>query len=188
VVREIRLLRGQVTLVDDEDYEALQGYRWRCSTHGYAVRSENVDGYERVVTMHRQILDAPRGLVVDHIDGNRLNNTRANLRLATQQQNLRNRGVFRNNQVKIKGVTAQHGKWHARLQFDRQLLHLGFYDDPQLAALAYDAAARLLFGPFAQLNHNDMDYRAHPERDYIEDRVEAYVFTVLARPWLDARR
>lgn len=133
-------------LVDDEDFEALIDYRWRSNSKGYAIRSHSVDGKEIIVAMHREIMQPPTGLVVDHIDGNRLNNTRANLRIITQQQNLMNRRVFKNNSTGFKGVTFQHGKWHARIEKDGQAIHLGFHDDLKTAALVYDCAASMLFG------------------------------------------
>jgi len=141
-----RAQRSLFALVDDEDYENLIDYRYRLNSKGYAIRSHSVDGKEIIVAMHRTIMQPPTGLVVDHIDGNRLNNTRANLRVITQQQNLMNRRVFKNNSTGFKGVTFQHGKWHARIEKDGQAIHLGFHDDLKTAALVYDCAAILLFG------------------------------------------
>ena len=141
-----RAQRSLSTLVDDEDYERFNRYRWRLNSKGYAIRSYSVDGREIVVALHRAIMQPPDDLVVDHIDHDKLNNTRANLRIITQQQNVMNRRLFKNNSTGFKGVTFQHGKWLARIEKDGQLVHLGFHDDVKTAALIYDCAARMLFG------------------------------------------
>jgi hypothetical protein len=155
MTQSIPLLRGQTTLVDDDVYPELAQYRWRLNSSGYAVRSCKAHDKEIAVCMHREIMHAPRGLVVDHIDGNKLNCTRANMRLITQQENLMNRRCFKNNRCGYKGVTQQHGKWHARIQFHEKLIHLGFWEDQITAALAYDCAAHKLFGEYAHPNLPD---------------------------------
>ncbi len=113
---------------------------------GYAIRSYSVDGKEVLIALHREIMQPPPDLVVDHIDHDKLNNTRVNLRAITQQQNLVNRRVFRNNDTGFKGVTFQDGKWHTAAQKDGRTYHFGFHDDLKTAALVYDCAATLLFG------------------------------------------
>lgn len=151
----IPLTQGQFTFLDDDDCAWLSQWRWRLNSKGYAIRSYRVHGREIVVCMHRLILNAQPGQYVDHIDQNRLNNVRSNLRLCTQSQNLANRGLHRNNSTGFKEVTFQHGKWHARIQLDERTYHLGFHDDLKTAALVYDFAARLFFGEFARLNLPD---------------------------------
>ena len=141
-----RAQRSLFTLVDDADYEWFNRYRWRLNSKGYAIRSYTVEGKEIVVALHRAIMQPPPDLVVDHIDHDTLNNTRANLRIITQQQNLMNRRLFRNNSTGFKGVTFQHGKWHAQIEKDGRCIHLGFHHDLKTAALMYDCAAVLLFG------------------------------------------
>jgi len=133
-------------LVDDEDYPLLIGYRWRLNSHGYVIRSYTVNGRGSILALHREIMQPPPQLVVDHIDHNKLNNTRANLRIITQQQNVMNRRLFSNNTTGFKGVTYEHHQWHARVEKDGLRIHLGYYDDLKTAALVYDCAAVLLFG------------------------------------------
>src|SRR5688572_22690539 len=127
----IRLLRDQLALVDDEDYDALSVYSWRLNSKGYAIRSFRHHGRVVVLNMHRDILQPPPHLVVDHIDGDKLNNTRANLRLITQQESLMHRRCFRNNELALKGVSALHGRWRARIYLDGQAIHLGLYNNPE---------------------------------------------------------
>ena len=153
--REIPLTRGAVALVDDEDYDWLSQWCWRLNSHGYAIRSFKLDGKTRYLNMHRIVMDAQRGQYVDHIDHNRLNNRRANLRFVTAQENQRHRRTFCNNSTGFKGVSFLHNQWHARLGLDRQMIHLGFFDDLQVAAQVYDAAARRVFGEFTLPNLPD---------------------------------
>ncbi|MBK9745777.1 MAG: HNH endonuclease [Chloroflexi bacterium] len=144
--QQIPLTKGQFTLVDDADFEWLTQWRWRLNSKGYVIRSYRNNGKEIVVAMHRAIMQPSPNFVVDHIDHNRINNTRPNLRLLTQQQNLMNRRLFRNNTTGFKGVTYRDGRWRAHLEKDGIDLHLGYHADIKTAALVYDHAAVLLFG------------------------------------------
>jgi site-specific DNA-cytosine methylase len=94
---------------------------------------------------------------VDHIDRNPLNNARANLRLATRQENSRNRVMSKGNTTGFVGVRFSKGKYEANIVVDGQAKHLGRYDDAKTAALVRDAAARRFFGEFAVLAFPD-DY------------------------------
>jgi hypothetical protein len=144
--QSIPLKKGRYTLVDDIDFSWLTQWRWRLSSSGYAVRSYTVNGKEVLVSLHREIMQPPPDLVVDHIDHNRLNNTRSNLRVITQQQNLMNRRLFQNNTTGFKGVTHEQGKWRARIDKDGQAIYLGAHADIKTAALVYDCAAIALYG------------------------------------------
>ncbi len=150
--QSIPLRHGQFTLVDDEDHAWLSQHRWRLNSRGYVVRSFQFEGRKVTIGMHREIIRPEYREQVDHVDRDRLNNTRANLRSVTRQENLQHRGRFRNNSTGYKGVTGQHGKWHARIQLDGKLIHLGFYEQIVDAAQAYDYAAQILFGEYALLN------------------------------------
>jgi hypothetical protein len=98
-------------------------------------------------------MNAPRGRYVDHIDNNKLNNTRSNLRLCTGSQNQANRRLHRNSSTGFKGVTRRGNRWHARIEVHGKSIHLGYHDDAFQASLIYDHAARRYFGDFARLNH-----------------------------------
>ena len=153
--KQIPLTLGAFATVDDADYDWLMQWRWRLNSKGYAIRSYYENRKEIVLCMHRVILNAQRGQYVDHIDGDRLNNVRANLRIVTPQQNLMHRRRFANNTTGYKGVSQRDHLWQARIGFDSRVLHLGFYPKPEVAAQVYDAAARLLFGEYAILNFPD---------------------------------
>lgn len=152
----IPLTRGQVTLVDDADYARLRRWRWRFTSNGYAARTVHRDGKTTTVLMHRFLLGAQPGQTVDHIDGNRLNNTRANLRLVTPIQNQQNRKITTRSRSGFKGVTASGSRWLARIHVDGRQIHLGYHDTAQQAALTYDHAARRFFGRYARVNLPDM--------------------------------
>jgi hypothetical protein len=154
--KEIQLTKGKVTLVDDEDYEMLigLGVRW-CVNDGYAFNSV----YGR---MHRFLSSAPKGRMVDHVNGNKLDNRRENLRIATNSQNQANRKVSRG-VSKFKGVTwqkrtydASRGYWKAQIVANGVVHYLGSYDTDLDAAKAYNDAAVKFFGEYAHLNDLSM--------------------------------
>lgn len=139
----------QQCFVDDEDYDSLIG-KWTVNDSGYAVRwNNNLKLNQR---MHRVILDAPIGLDVDHIDGNRLNNQRSNLRIATRNMNNGNRNVRQDSISGIKGVRFYQNKWQARIVQNYKEIHLGRFNTAGEAARAYNQAALIYFGEFAKLN------------------------------------
>ncbi len=155
--REIPLTRGRVALVDDEDYIRLSPYKWYATTAGYAATRSDPDHPGRHHYMHRVIMQARRGQIVDHINGDTLDNRRANLRFVTQTQNLQNSRPNRRTRSGYKGVNWNkvHGWWEACIQVNGVRHHLGTFDDPLIAAKAYDAAARTFFGPYAWPNFPD---------------------------------
>jgi hypothetical protein len=155
-VREIPLTRGKVALVDAEDYESLAGYRWHAAPKGgtwYAERAGRLsEGGPRTVCMHRVILSAPPGLMVDHIDGDGLNNRRSNLRLATHAQNGQNQRRSRANASGFKGVSwsSRVGRWQAAIRIAGRKVFLGYYGTPEEAHTAYSAAVEKFHGEFGR--------------------------------------
>ena len=153
--KQIRLGQGKVALVDDADYEVLKEGTWFCSGKGYALGIIPVNDRFPLVYMHRVILKAPKGQQVDHIDGDRLNNVRSNLRLVTSQQNQLNKRASSKSRTGLKGVHwhTLRNKYEARIQHQGLRCHLGYFDDREMAALAYDEAARRVFGAYARCNY-----------------------------------
>jgi len=154
-VRYIPLTQGKFTIVDAEGYDRFSKYKWHCrrsKNKFYAYRTERKT--RKTIGMHREIIGAPPGLLVDHIDGNGLNNRKSNLRLCTYSQNTYNRRPNRNSISKYKGVTyhKRNKKWEAKIIFNGKFIYLGGFDDEKEAALAYDRKAGELFGEFAYLN------------------------------------
>jgi hypothetical protein len=116
-----------------------------------------------MLTIHRIILaDAEE---VDHINGDGLDNRRMNLRASSRAENMRNTRKPRNNTSGFKGVCwdRDHARWRSYIQINGRLLYLGLFDDLEVAARAYDTAARAHFGAFAALN-----FPAEGERAAIE--------------------
>jgi hypothetical protein len=149
---EIVLARGRgAVIVDPADYTWLSQYNWCLHSKGYAV------GYvdTQKVFMHRLILSPPAELQVDHINGNKLDNRRANLRITDSTGNNRNAGKRRTGTSQYKGVRWHQGinKWFAEIAVAKgNRKHLGCFSNELDAARAYDAAAREHHGEFARLN------------------------------------
>jgi hypothetical protein len=152
-VREIHLTKGAVALVDDEDFEALSGRRWYATVMagGLTYAATRID--RRNVTMHRLLLDAPEGHVIDHANGNTLDNRRANLRVATVRQNNINAATPCTNTSGYRGVSweKEKGKWRAQIRLNGKVKRLGRFADIKDAARAYNAAAVAHFGEFARI-------------------------------------
>lgn len=151
-MKEIKLTRNQKCLVDDDLFDYLSKYKWHASGKiGKFYASSRIDG--KIRTMHRLIMDAPDNLQVDHINGNRLDNRKVNLRLCSNSFNLGNRGANKNNTSGFKGVGAsKHGRFVAKIQVNRKYIHLGYFDTPIEAAHAYNQGAEKYFGEFAKVN------------------------------------
>ena len=147
----IPLTRGKFALVDKSDWEWLKEQRWSYTTDGYAAG--RITTKDRSMSyMHRVIMDAPSDKMVDHINGDKLDNRRQNLRLCSLPENTANqRG--RPGTSRYKGVQQNRaGNWQVRIQVHRKQIQLGTYQDEIEAAKVYDTAAREYFGEFARCN------------------------------------
>lgn len=157
-MKEIKISKGYVTIVDDEDYEDLIQFKWfaevRSNTQIYTHRNAGSGRKDvRIERMHRRIMKAPKGVNIDHINGNGLDNRKCNLRLATTAQNGQNVGKRSRNKSGYKGVSpAKGGYWQAHIQVARVRYYLGTYKDINKAAEAYNAAAIKHHGEFAYIN------------------------------------
>ena len=160
-VRKIPLTLGKEALVDEEDYEWLNKYRWHAAKHRYtfyAVRAIWNKGRQVNIKMHREILGLKYldGKLGDHRDRNGLNNRRRNLRVATTSLNGYNAKIKTSNSSGYRGVNIMktHGYqyWRARISVCRKRVCCGIYDNPISAAIAYDNAALEYYGADANLN------------------------------------
>jgi len=155
----VPLSRGYVTHVDDADWDRLRHFRWHAQVakgRVYACRTAQTERGPRLVYMHVEIL-GHRG--VDHINGDGLDNRRANLRPATQSQNTQNarkraHHKGRPTSSRFKGVSFHRvtGKWCAYFCRRGRVVHLGLFPSERQAALAYNAAALAEYGAFARPN------------------------------------
>jgi len=148
-MKTIPLTQNKVALVSDIDFPMLCQSIWHASEVKkglfYAKSSKGI-------FMHRLVINAPKGVMVDHVNGDGLDNQRENLRLCTNAENLRNRKLHKNSTSGYKGVFPFRDKYIVQIQFDGQRFYLGIYSDPIEAAKVYDKKAIELFGDFANLN------------------------------------
>lgn len=148
-MKEIPLTQGKFAKVDDDDYDILAQHKW-CLSHGYAVH--RINGVAS--SMHREIICSPPGFEIDHINMDKLDNRKCNLRVCSTQENQRNRGKQSNNTSGYKGVCWHKptSKWGVSITARGRQLHLGLFVLPEEAARAYDSAARKYHGEFAYFN------------------------------------
>jgi hypothetical protein len=157
-MKEIELTQGKTAVVDDEDFEWISAMgKWHAEkgpNTWYAVKClpTRHDPKRGTVRMHRLIMGSPLS-EIDHWDGNGLHNWRSNLREATRTQNLSN-ALSRGGSSRYKGVSwyKRDSGWYAQIKTEGKRKHLGRFQSDIEAALAYDDAARLIFGEYAALN------------------------------------
>lgn len=178
-MKEIKLTKGLVALVGDEDFEWLNQYKWHVHTANdkkrcqcYAARSVRQSGKprQRVQYMHKLILGADETkTLVDHKDGNKLNNQRQNLRIANSYENQHNQVKHCNNTSGYKGVSwnKSSNKWQVSIQINNKNKYIGVFENKIDAAKEYDKNAVLYFGEFANLNF-PMTQDKEPEPEPVE--------------------
>lgn len=144
-MKQILLSKNQFAIVDDEDFEYLNQFKW-CLFNGYAGRMDK----KRQISMHRYLMNTPEKMVCDHINGRKLDNRKENLRNCTQGQNCMNR------RKDLKGIIHERGKWTAKIvcieSGIKKQRRLGKFGNKQDAYDAYDKAAKFYFGEYAALN------------------------------------
>jgi hypothetical protein len=153
----IDLLHGLRAIIDHDDRDLVSQYRWwairrpgRTYVYGRAKPGD------KPVYMHRLLLGFPAGLVVDHINGNGLDNRRANLRACEQRANLTNT-AGRSGSSEYKGVCRVRGRtlWRAAIKIGGRTFYIGAFKQEVEAAIAYDLAAEVLHGQFFRPNITD---------------------------------
>jgi hypothetical protein len=151
MTKEIKLTRGQVATVDDEDYERVSQFKWQAIPSGttfYAVRHiKQAKGLRAEgILMHRALMQTPKGMQAHHRNGNGLDNRKGNLRNVTRKQNLQGRRGWTKKDHGYKGVVfdKRRNKWCL-------VIHPEF-DTAEEAARAYDIVANAIYGEYAHLN------------------------------------
>ncbi len=154
-MKKIKLTKGTSTIVDDDDFDELIKYKWCCNGSNYATRSKKMaDGRWKMVYMHRELMGNPDGMEIDHINGNRLDNRKCNLRICSSRENMvhiirkpmSNSGFFGVSKYK------NSDKWVARIRTPYGRIYLGSFESPKQAAMAYDECSMKINGEFATLN------------------------------------
>lgn len=150
-MKYIQLQTDSRAIVDDLDFELVSKYHWHEDSKGYVVHSTSRKlGKQTKIRLHSLVMGAQKGQIVDHKDGNKLDNRRTNLRFATTAQNIANSRRHCTNKSGYKGVC-----WHSRDKIWAAFIkgkHLGYFNTAKEGALAYNEAALKLFGEFARLN------------------------------------
>lgn len=162
---EIALKCGNTLVIDKDDWPLIKRYSWRSSLNkkktssnryvrGYA--HDPITGLRREIAIHRFLLKAPKETLVDHINGNGLDNRRSNLRLCSAEGNARNtRKLADSRSSSYKGVHRRpNGRFHASIldETTRKSRHIGAYESEAVAAISYDMKALDTFGEFAKTN------------------------------------
>lgn len=139
-------------LLDGEDVELVSNYQWCVGTHGYATNGAG----KNQLLFHRLVTKANSTDFVDHINRNKLDNRKSNLRICTAGQNAYNKEKLNTNTSGYKGVCLlKNDRWQAQIGYDGKSIYLGIFLDAVSAAMAYDKAALRLTGDFALLNFPD---------------------------------
>lgn len=162
-MKEIKLTKNQTTIVDDECYEYLSKWKWYCHK-GYARRSrlKSEDNPTDVIHMSREIWKLvgrvlPKGYILDHINGDKLDNRVSNLRACTQNENIWNTRLVKTGKVPYRGVTYRPTEqpirpYIAQIDYKKKRILIGSFDNPIDAAKAYNEAAKKYHGEYAILN------------------------------------
>ena len=170
--KKILITRGQIVTVDEQDYQELSQYRWYL-IDGFAARTIKKDNKRTTIYMHRVIMDAPIGISVYHINHNKLDNQRENLRLVKGSARMHRRPSVKHSS-KYRGVywCKDKRKWIAEIKVYKKQIRLGRFEVEKDAAVAYDEAARKYYGSLARTNFatNNLEIKEEPSleinRDY----------------------
>ena len=155
IMKEIKLTQGQVTLVDDWNYDWLIQWKWHAMKSAgtyYAVRRDYQKHNGVRVWMHREIMKTPSNMKCDHANHNGLDNQECNLRTCTHQQNMMNKTAWGSSSYLGVSYRKDRNCYTSKIGFNERDINLGHFKREEDAARAYDAAAKKYFGEFANLN------------------------------------
>lgn len=152
-MKEIQLTKGRVSLVDDEDFEMLNKHKWICQTtpNGFEYAARRTNG--AILLMHRFLLNPSKGFIVDHANGDTLDNRRSNIRIATQSQNRMNARIRNDNTHGERGIIFEKrprkNPWYAVIQLHGKKISLGAFPTKEMAVVARRNATERFFGDFS---------------------------------------
>ena len=144
---------GMIVQIDKEFLPIFRRHRWYFNRiHGYfSTLTKILSGVNEILYMHNLVMGKKSGFDTDHINGDKLDNRKKNLRFCTRSQNLMNKTSMVGTS-KYKGVRLKRGKWESNISIDGKKRHLGYFDSEEDAAHMYNMCAALHFGEFARLN------------------------------------
>ncbi|PWU04799.1 MAG: hypothetical protein C5B43_04135 [Verrucomicrobia bacterium] len=150
-MRKIILTKRLFSEIDDEDFERVSKYNWSFDGNGYAFRIEK----GKIIKLHRFIMNCPKGMEVDHIDGDGLDNRKSNLRICSHIKNTYNQKnrLNVNNTSGFKGVHKVRKKYRAYISYNHKRINLGYFKSAKEAAIAYNKAAIKFHKSFARINN-----------------------------------
>lgn len=156
-MKEIKLTKNQISIVDDEDYEKLNQYKWHSVGINmyYAQRTVHNKGNKYNIKLHREIMNVTDSKIhIDHINGNSLDNRKENLRVCSNAENSRNSKIKNSNLYGLKGIRFNkiNKNWNAQITVNYKQIHLGCFKTKEEAAIAYNDAAIKYHGEFAKVN------------------------------------
>ena len=145
-------INGFPVIIDTEDLNVIAGYSLYCyGRYVYVYKKGGTSARRKSLYLHSLLLNTQKPFCTDHIDGNRLNNSRSNLRISTYSQNVTNKPKFSNNPY--KGIHKDRGLWRAAIGVNGKCFKMNRYKDAEDAAIEYNVAAQLFFGDYAYLNN-----------------------------------
>ncbi len=151
---ELKITGGHVVLIDEEDLGLINSYnKWKLSKRGYPQSRKMINYKTKYTYMHRLIMNCPEGSQVDHINGNKLDNRKCNLRICAHKDNCKNRPKPINNTSGHKGVSFSkcRNKWIAVIVSNKKRYYLGSFVNKEDAILAYRSACLEMHGEYANL-------------------------------------
>jgi len=152
-IRYIALTKNHFAIVGRSNYKRLSRVKWHASLSGHRFYATHCTSSQATIYMHREIMRPPKGMVVDHMDANGVNNWRGNLRICTPLENGHNsRARGRTSHFKGVSYIFELRLWEASICDRKKMVHIGYYKTEIEAARAYDAEALKRFGQFAWLN------------------------------------
>lgn len=147
-MKQIKLNKNKIALIDDVDLELTSKYKWYLHTGSKKPYVYTNDGKGNSLLLHRLITSAPKGKVVDHINGNGLDNRRNNLRICSISENLVNQGPQKNNKSGVKGVSWNMGQWLVQVKYKNKRVYAKRFKSLEQAREAYKIIATKYYGRY----------------------------------------
>jgi len=164
---------GQSFIIDKDDVDVVGEWSWSLNSKGYVGRKCN----KTTLRLHRAIFEKHYGTIpedkeIDHVDQDKLNNRKSNLRLCSHAENQRNRKVYKNNKLGVKGVCIHQGKYQANIRFNSKLIYLGYFNTLAEAAIVYNIGSILFHQGYANLNQYRVNILISEEKKRFDELEE----------------